>query len=431
MNNRQIPINLQAEINVLSTILVNPKRIVEVVNELEVDDFYRYHHRKIYAALQKLFALNEPIEVVSLVKAIGENDIEKIGVSYLTELIETGLSNINLKYNIKLLKNESTRRKIIKITGDIYNRAYDPEENVNILAKELQEKFICDSKNKKILNDYELLEKTINEMERRYKSGGKIPGMETGFKDIDKAINGLKRGELVVIAGRPSMGKTLLALNFADGLADNDYKVALFEMEMTEESLGMRRLSYRAKVKGYKLQQGRLTDDEWQRVSEEFNVLSKRDNLYTDCSTDNTILDIKAKAKMLKQQCGLDAIIIDHLTLLNISSKDRRDLAIGEITRQCKMMAKELDISVIVLSQLNRDCESRADKRPMLSDLRESGTIEQDADLVILLYRDEYYNPETECENEIEVIIAKQRNGAVGTIKMNYYSDIQIIKEME
>ena len=227
------------------------------------------------------------------------------------------------------------------------------------------------------------------------------------------------------------MGKTLIALHLADGLSDNGYKVGLFEMEMTEEALGMRRIGYSSFIDAYKIQKGKLSDKEWEKISYAYSKLSSRNNIFTDCSPDNSILDIKAKAKLLKQQYGLDVIIIDHLTLLRISNKERRDVAVGDITRQCKLMAKELDINVIVLSQLNRANEMRADKRPMLSDLRESGSIEQDADLVIFAHREEYYNKETEDKNIMEWIIAKQRNGKTGILKFHYNDAYQMISELD
>lgn len=429
---RALPSNIQAEVNILSTVLVNPKKIVEVVNNLEIKDFYSTAHQELFKAILQLFAENKPIEIISIVETLGKDNLNKIGgVSYISQLMESGIRSTNINYNSKILKGLSRRRELIKLTRDINLKAYDLDEDLEELINEIQNKSIYEENKSVILNDEQLLSKTISEIEARYRDGGEIPGMKTGFSDFDRATNGLKKGEFTVIAGRPSMGKTLIALHLADGLADNGYKVGLFEMEMTEEALGMRRLSYTALVESYKLQRGNLEDKEWNKVSNAYAKLAARNNLYTDCSADNSILDIKAKAKLLKQQKGVDVIIIDHLTLLKISNRERRDLAIGEITRQCKLMAKELNINVIILSQLNRANEQRADKRPMLSDLRESGTIEQDADLVLFAHREDYYNKETEDKGIMEWIIAKQRNGKTGTLKFHYYDIYQKISNLD
>lgn len=430
--NMALPSNTQAEINIISTVLVNPKKVVEVVNNLETKDFYFTPHQELFKAIMQLFAENKPIELVSVVKALGKDKLNKIGgVSYITELMEEGIKSTNINYNAKILKDLSKRRELIKLTKDINSKAYNIDEDLEELINKMQNELTYSANKSAILNDEQLLSKTITEIEARYRDGGEIPGMKTGFLDFDKATNGLKKGEFTVIAGRPSMGKTLIALHLADGLADNGYKVGLFEMEMTEEALGMRRLSYTALVESYKLQRGSLDDKEWNRVSKAYEKLATRNNLYTDCSPDNSILDIKAKVKLLKEQKGLDVIIIDHLTLLNISNKERRDIAIGGITRQCKLMAKELDISVIILSQLNRANEQRADKRPMLSDLRESGTIEQDADLVLFAHREDYYNKDSEDKGIMEWIIAKQRNGKTGTLRFNYFDVYQKISSLQ
>ena len=268
-------------------------------------------------------------------------------------------------------------------------------------------------------------------IEKHYQNGGEIPGMKTGFTDFDRATNGLKKGEFFVIGGRPSMGKTLIALNMADGLAKNGYKVSIIELEMTAEALGIRRLAYNSNIASNKLQTGNLTDKEFIKIEETFNYLAKQGNVFTDCSDYQNILTIKAKAKAIKETKGLDVLIIDHLGLMDIKERENRTYAIGEITRQLKLLAKELDINVILLCQLSRAVEMRADKRPMLSDLRESGNIEQDADLVVFAYRDEYYNPQTEDKNIMEWSIAKQRNGKTGTLKFAYLSDLQKIGNLD
>jgi replicative DNA helicase len=225
--------------------------------------------------------------------------------------------------------------------------------------------------------------------------------------------------------------KTLMALNMADGLAKENKKVAIVEMEMTEEQLGVRRLSYMSDIESQKLQTGKLSSGEFEKIAITFSELAQRNNIFTDCSSYQNILTIKAKAKSIKQAYGLDVLIIDHLTLMDIPTTGNRSVDIGEITRQLKLLAKEIDINVILLCQLSRSVELRGDKRPMMSDLRESGNIEQDADLIVFAYRDEYYNKETEDKNIMEWIIAKQRNGKTGTLKFFYSDKMQKIKNLD
>ena len=281
-----------------------------------------------------------------------------------------------------------------------------------------------------ILEDAKLLTLTVDEIEKRYKNGGQISGMETGFINFDRATNGLKKGELVVIGGRPSMGKTLMALNIGDSLAENGYNVGLMELEMTPEALGFRRLAYNSNTEVQKLQTGKLNDVEFCKIATTFNRLAKNNKLFTDCSSYQNMLTIKAKAKAIKQAHGLDCLIIDHLTLMDIPSKNNRSQEIGDVTRGLKLLAKELDINVILVCQLSRAVESRNNKRPIMSDLRESGNIEQDADLIVFAYRDEYYYPDTDEKNIMEWIISKQRNGRTGTLKFKYFDKLQKIENL-
>ena len=428
---QSLPSSIEAEINILSSILIDPKKIINTIGKIKEDDFYNTANQKIYSAMVRLFSENNPIEPLSIINTIGKDSINDIGgPSYITSLMEAGLNSSNINYNMEILKDKSKRRKLIKALTLTTRAAYDDKNDLDKLINEIQSKIVLPDTNSKIMSSEQLLSKTIMEIEKRYKNGGEIPGMKTGFSSFDRATNGFKKGEFTVIAGRPSTGKTLVALHFADGLAQHGYKVCLFEMEMTEEALGMRRLSYTSLVDSYKIQKGDLNSEEWDKVSMAYSKLAARSNLFIDCSADNNILDIKAKAKLLKQSNGLDAIIIDHLTLLKMSKDtSRRDLEIGDITRQCKLMAKELDINVIILSQLSRAPEQRSDHRPILSDLRESGAIEQDADMVIFIYRDDYYNKDSEDKGTMEWIIAKQRNGRTGTLKFFYLDKFQSIRE--
>ncbi|MGL4569657.1 MAG: replicative DNA helicase [Clostridium sp.] len=428
---KELPKAVEAEMEILGSILHDNSNIVKCVERLNENDFYIKRHRVLFIHMCKLFADGKSIDLVTLIDSIGKDNLEEVGgISYISSLVEGGL-NISLNAYIDILKDKSYRRSALKEINNAITDLYDETKQPSVVVGKMQSKLTTTSDSKSMVTDEELLTKTLNEIENRFKNGGQIPGMKTGFNDFDKATNGLKKGELFVIGGRPSMGKTLIALNMADGTAKHGNKVGLLEMEMTEESLGIRRLAYNSNIDVQKLQLGKLNDNEFLKISETFNDLAKRGNIVTDCSDYQNILTIKAKAKAMKQANGLDVLIIDHLGLMDIKVAENRTYAIGEITRQLKLLAKELDINVILLCQLSRAVEQRFDKRPMLSDLRESGNIEQDADLVIFAYRDAYYNPETEDKNIMEWIIAKQRNGRTGTLKFAYIDKLQKIANLD
>lgn len=427
MNNLSVmPKDLRCEAEILGAIFHNGKIMGEVINELEADDFYSNANKTIYTHMCRLFAEGKDINLTLIVNSIGKDNLKSVGgITYISDIITGGL-NINPAHYINIVKEKSYRRKVIKeltkAVEKIYDEKNNPYEITDAMVNILLNKNLGKSK---IMRDNELFEATLLEIDRRLKSSGEIPGMKSGLVSFDKNIGGLNKGELNVIAGRPSMGKTLFALNLIDGLGKNGYKTFLCELEMTAESLGMRRLSSNSTVEVEKMKFGMLSDDEILSLFKTCEDMSKRDNLFTDCSPGQSLLNIKAKAKAIKQTHGLDVIVIDHLTLMNIPEKSTRDLAIGEITKGLKFMAKELDVCVIILCQLSRAVEQRMDKRPMLSDLRESGNIEQDADLVAFMYRDEYYNRDSEDRGILECIIGKQRNGRTGTLKFAYEPKFQ------
>lgn len=432
MNNylKALPSNVQAEQELLSGIFYNPKVITDVVNRIIPDDFYRDSHKLIYNAMCGLFAEGKDINIINMIETIGKDNITNIGgISYISELIAGGTPG-SLKQYMDIIKEKSFRRKAIKSMNEAMTKLYDETSKASVIVGKLANSLVAVENKKDVLNDEQLLSKTVDEISRRQQNGGEIPGMETGFKDFDKATNGLKGGELFILAGRPSMGKTLIALNMQDGLALNGHKSLVCELEMTEEMLGMRRLAYSSNISAQKLQTGKLDDKEFLKLMNTCNFMAKNDMVFTDCSDYQSILTVKAKAKAMKNSKGLDVLIIDHLGLMDIPGENRNN-AIGEVTRQLKLLAKELDICVILLSQLSRAVEQRADKRPMMSDLRDSGNIEQDADLIVFAYRDEYYNPESTDKNIMEWIIAKQRNGRVGTLRFGYQAEYQKILNLD
>jgi len=428
---QSLPNDVNAEREILATIMTENKRITEAIEAIEPDDFYTRAHRTIYEAMIRLFMGNRKIDIVNLSYELGREKLRDIGgITYLSQILSSGLGSADIKSYCRIVKNKSKRRGIIKAVNEIARKAYDDKHDIDDLIDEIQN-VLTDNVNKKaFVSDQDLMTRTLVELETRYRNGGKIPGISTGLESLDEATNGLKKGELDVIAARPSMGKTIMALTLADNMASAGMKVALFEMEMTEEAIGIRRLSYLTLIDGTRLQRGQITDLEWERIAIASQRAASVNGLFTDTSTGLRIVDIKAKCKLLKQVYGLDAIIIDHLLLMKMPKAERRDLQIAEITMQLKNMAKELDICVILLCQLSRANKDRADKRPLLTDLRDSGSIEQDADLVLGLHREEYYNEDTEDKGILEIIILKQRNGKVGTLRFAYADKYQKIAEL-
>lgn len=364
-------------------------------------------------------------------RSLKKDNIEKAGgVSYVTNIMMNGFEIDPLQY-IKILKDKSYRRFTIKKLQYAVKNMYDESSDAYESIEETFSSLINKAENKtSIIKDNDLLENTLVEIENRVKTGSMIPGMKTGFYSIDKNIGGFMRGELDIISGRPSMGKTMFALNIADGLGDNGYKIFLCELEMTEKAVGMRRLSYTSSVEVEKMRFGKLSEEEISKILNSTSKLAQRNSIYTDTSASQSLVTIRAKAKTLKHMYGLDVIIIDHLSLMNIAKSQNRDIAIGEVTRGLKIMAKELDVCIILICQLSRAVEQRNDKRPMLSDLRESGNIEQDADMVMFLYRDEYYNKYSKDKGILECIIGKQRNGRIGTIRLGYDERFQKISDL-
>lgn len=431
LDNKQLPCSIGAERELLGEILNDKDKFFEVVEKLKPEEFYLDKHRLIFTKMCEIFAEGKEIGIVSLVEKIGKDKLKKIGgITYLTELIETRVP-ISINQYIELIKDKAKRRNAIKTFEKGIEELFSDKQTDDIIGNVENNISSLDNNKNNILDDNQLFEKTLDLIEKRHENGGEIPGMKTGFIDLDNATNGLKQGEFTVIGGRPSMGKTLLALNIMDGLAKNNYKVGIIELEMTAESLGIRRLAYNSNIEASKLQTGNLNDNEFLKVTKTFNYLSKMNNVFTDCSDYQSILTIKAKTKVIKESKGLDVLIIDHLGLMDIKEKESRTYAIGEVTRQLKLLAKQLDIHVILLCQLSRAVELRTDKRPVLSDLRESGNIEQDADLVLFVYRDEYYYPDTEEKNIIELSIAKQRNGTTGILKFAYLPELQKIGNLD
>ena len=429
MELRALPYNLDSEREMLGNLINNDKTILDVIQILKPDDLYQESHKKIYEGITTLFKNGSSVDLITLATEL-KPFLDTIGgITYLSKLCSSSMGHGSIAH-AKIIKDCSSKRKVIKQCQIMMESAYNNENPQEIINKFENSMLEIGQDNSQIFTAGEVMTKTLEFVEENYKNGGGIIGMSCGLATIDNATDGFIKKEVVVIAARPSMGKTLFATTIADGLSKNN-KVALFELEMSEEGLGIRQLASKSMINGVKLRRGDLDDKQWKDITQAASNLATR-KLWIDTTSSQTIYNIKAKAKKLKMQNGLDCIIIDHIGLLQETTKSmNRNLHIGEITREAKIMAKELDINVILLSQLSRAVEQRTDKRPMMSDLRESGNIEQDADLIMFLYRDEYYNAESEEKETLEIGIAKQRNGKTGTLKEYINLGLQIITDFE
>jgi len=418
------PNNIEAEQSVLGAMLLDKDAISTAAEILKGEDFYKEAHGKIFDTIIELYDRDEPVDLVTLVDSLRMKGILDAigGVTYLSNLVTSVPTTANVKYYAKIVEEKATLRNLIKASSEIMDRCYsDSEEVESILEK--AEKDIFDISQKAIVHDFEpmsrILEKGFNEIEKLYKNKGAITGVPSGFTDLDRKTSGFQKGDMILIAARPSMGKTAFALNIAQYAAiHNKNSVAIFSLEMSKEQLAQRMLCAEANIDMLKLRTGNLEDDDWVRLARSAGPLASA-KIFIDDTPGLSPIEMRSKCRRLKIEKGLDLIIVDYRQLMQGKSRtENRQQEVSEISRSIKAIAREMEAPVIALSQLSRAPEARSDHRPMLSDLRESGSIEQDADLVCFLYRDEYYNKDTEKKNIAEVIIAKQRNGPTGTVEL-------------
>ena len=426
---RSLPQSLEAEQSVIGSMLIDKNAIVKVSEKLNEDDFYRDGHKVIYKSILELFKEDTAVDILTVLEYLKSNDLlERAGgVTYVTELSNSVATTANLPSYIKIVEEKSLLRKLIKASTAIIEDSYNKQGNVeNVLDQ--AEKKIFDIAEKKTSNDFEsikdVLGRGLEEIERLFNDQGSITGVGSGFIDLDAKTSGFQKGDMVLIAARPSMGKTTFALNIAEHAALREGKsVVIFSLEMSKEQLAYKLLCSEANVDLVKLRTGTLEDKDWESIAKAAGPLGNA-KIYIDDTAGVSVMEMRSKCRRLKIEYGIDLILIDYLQLMSGSSTDNRQQEVSEISRSIKALAKEMECPVIALSQLSRAPEQRADHRPMLSDLRESGSIEQDADLVMFLYRDEYYNKETEEKNVAECIVAKQRNGPVGTVKLAFLGQL-------
>lgn len=425
------PNDIEAEQAVLGSMLTDKDAVISAIEVLKKEDFYREDNKAIYEAMISLYNRSEPIDIITVkdeLLSIGKFDVVG-GLEYLADLPEKVPTTANVEKYIKIVEEKSILRNLIKTSNELITLGYDETQEVNTVMDQAEKK-VFDLMQNRNQTGYsqirDVLVDSFAQLERLYNQKEGITGVPSGFADLDLRTAGFHKSELIILAARPAMGKTAFALNIAtNATTKSDIPVLLFSLEMSKEQLVNRVLCSEAMVDSNKLKTGKIEENDWVKIVDALGPLSEAE-MYIDDTAGISITEIRAKARKLKLEKNIGLIIIDYLQLIQGSGNRRngsREQEISEISRSLKILAKELDIPVIALSQLSRAAEQRSEHRPMLSDLRESGSIEQDADIVMFLYRDDYYNEESENKNIAEVIIAKNRSGSVGTAEILWMSN--------
>lgn len=428
MSTRIPPQNLEAEQSILGGLMLDREALDQVGDMLVAEDFYKPAHQKIYSAIKELHSKNQPIDIITVTNILqGEGSMDMVGgPEYLISLLDKTISAANITTHAKIVKDKATLRRLIQINSQLIERAYSQEfTDVETFVDQAESEIFKIGENKTatgLVGSMEIVKASIQKIEELYKNKAEITGLSTGFKKLDEMTAGLHPGEMTIIAARPSMGKTAFSLNIAQHIALRLKKtVAYFSLEMGKESMMMRMLSAESKVSMSEIRNGRIQDSAWPKLINAASALSEA-SIFIDDTPGISPFEIRSRARRLKAEHGLDVIMIDYLQLMSMKQKmHSREQEVAEISKSLKAIAKELQIPVIALAQLNRGVEGRTEKKPMLSDLRESGSIEQDADVIMMLYRDDYYDKENpDKQGHAEVIVGKQRNGATGPVKMRF-----------
>lgn len=418
------PNDTLAEQAVLGSMLVDKEAIVKSIELLKPQDFYRDDHKEIYTSMLDLYGRGEPIDFLTVKENLKSRGmLEKVGSDmYLSKLIDTVPTTSNIEAYVKIVEEKATLRALIKAANDVISYGYAETEDVDRII-EMTEKRIFDVLQNRNTKGYasikDVLVDSFELIEKLYKNKSNVAGTESGFKDLDLKTSGLNNSDLIIVAARPAMGKSAFALNIASNVASKQgVPVMIFSLEMSKEQMVNRILWSEAEVDSMKVRTGKLESADWVKLGKASGNLSEL-GIYIDDTPGLSPAELRAKCRKAKLEKGIGLVVIDYLQLMESKGRgDSRQQEISEISRSLKILAKELDIPVIALSQLSRTPEQRPDHRPVLSDLRESGSIEQDADIVMFLYRDDYYNPDTERKNVAEVIIAKNRQGSTGTVEL-------------
>lgn len=422
---RVMPSSLEAEQSVVGSMIMDKDAIVTAMEQLLKEDFYHQQYGILFEAMVELYSEGQPVDLVTLQNKLKEKDVprEVSSLEFVGELVRAVPTSANIKYYCNIVKDNAVKRKLIRITEDIENECYAGKESLeSVLDKTEHDVFALLSS--RTSGDFvpirQVVMNALERIEKASKQSGSVTGISTGFTDLDYRTAGLQPSDLILIAARPSMGKTAFALNIAQYVAFHEHKAcAFFALEMSKEQLVNRLFSLEARVDAQLLRTGNLGEEDWASLVESAGVIGDS-KLIIDDTPGISISELRSKCRKYKLEHGLDMIMIDYLQLMSGSGRntDSRQQEISDISRSLKSLARELNVPVVAMAQLSRAVEQRPDHRPMLSDLRESGAIEQDADVVMFIYRDDYYNKDTELKGISEIIIAKQRNGPIGTVNL-------------
>ncbi len=439
MSTRIPPQNLEAEQSILGGLMLDREALDQVGDMLRAEDFYKPAHQKIYDAIKELHGKSQPIDIITVtnvLQAQGHMDVAG-GPEYLISLLDKTISSANIVSHAKIVRDKATLRRLIQTNSQLIEKAYNQDfVDVESFVDQAESEIFKIGENKTasgLVGSMEIVKASIQKIEELYKRKADVTGVGTGFTELDKMTSGLHPGEMTIIAARPSMGKTAFSLNIAQHIALRLKKtVAYFSLEMGKESMMMRMLSAESKVNMSEIRNGRIQDSAWPKLINAASALSEA-SIFIDDTPGVSPFEIRSRARRLKAEHGIDVIMIDYLQLMSMKQKfNSREQEVAEISKSLKAISKELQVPIIALAQLNRGVEGRADRRPMLSDLRESGSIEQDADVIMMLYRDDYYDKDDpEKQGHAEVIIGKQRNGATGTVKLRFDAKYNRFRDAE
>ena len=428
---RVMPHSVEAEQSVVGAMLMDRDAITTVSEIISGNDFYQSAYGVIFDAMVELFNEGKPVDLITLQERLKEKDVpaEIASLEFVRDLVTAVPTSANVKYYAQIVADKSVMRKLIKLNEEIANICYAGKESLEEVL-EKTEKSVFELLQKRNTSDFvpikQVVLNALERIEKASKTKGTVTGIPTGFIDLYYKLSGLQPSDLILVAARPSMGKTAFVLNIAQYIAfKKDKSVAIFSLEMSKEQLVNRLFSLESQVDAQAIRSGNMKDSDWEKLIEGAGIIGQS-HLIIDDTPGISISELRSKCRKYKLEQGLDVVIIDYLQLMTGSvgkSSESRQQEISEISRSLKGLARELNVPVIALSQLSRAVESRPDKRPMLSDLRESGAIEQDADVVMFIYRDEYYNKDSEFKKQAEIIIAKQRNGPIGTVNLAWLGE--------
>lgn len=429
------PQSIEAELSVLGAMMLKKEAVTQAIELLRSDEFYRQVHRVVFEAMESLVREGEPVDIVTVTESLRKSGLlEQVGgITFLANLTNSVPSTANLAHYAKIVKEKAILRSLIDVSTEIAGMAYEGSEDIAVQLDGAEQKILAIAGGRTTGTFTPIKDVVFDAMDRvnqLAQSKGGITGLSTGLATLDSVTRGLQKSDLIIVAARPAMGKTAFVLNLATHVALQGGTVAFFSLEMPREQLMHRIFCAEGQIDATHLARGELDEEEWSRLVKVADRMIKT-NLYFDDTSSTTVMDIRTRARRLKAERGLDLIAIDYLQLIQAPGRaENRTLAVAEMTRSLKVLARELSVPIIVLSQLSRATEGRSDKRPMLSDLRESGSIEQDADIVMFLYREDYYNQDTENANITELSIAKHRNGATDTVKMFFQKEYTRFRDL-